>query len=186
MAYTASALSFMLEDLGKTVILTGSQVPLAEVRNDAVENLLGTLTIAGHFLIPEVTLYFHNCLYRGNRVIKMNAIDFEAFKSPNFRPLVKVGINIDVEWSDVLRPQSIAKFKSHKLMNPNVATLRFFPGITASTIRSFLQPPIQGVILETYGAGNIPNTRADVLECIREATSRGVVIVNCSQVSDKK
>ena len=123
MAYTASALSFMLENLGKTVILTGSQVPLAEARNDAVDNLLGALTIAGHFIIPEVSLYFHNTvrcpsnlvlspllimrsrltisfllssrqLLRGNRTIKMSAVDFDAFKSPNFEAIVKVGINI--------------------------------------------------------------------------------------------
>ncbi|KAJ3401093.1 hypothetical protein HDV05_000673, partial [Chytridiales sp. JEL 0842] len=94
MAYTASALSFMLEDLGKSVILTGSQVPLAEVRNDAVENLLGALTIAGHFVIPEVTLFFAQKLYRGNRSSKVDAYDFNAFDSPNLRPLVTVGINI--------------------------------------------------------------------------------------------
>jgi lysophospholipase len=94
MAYTASALSFLLENLGKTVIITGSQVPLAEVRNDAIENLLGALTIAGHFVIPEVSLYFHNVLLRGNRCTKVNAVDFHAFDSPNMRPLVKVGIDI--------------------------------------------------------------------------------------------
>jgi lysophospholipase len=94
MAYTASALSFMLEELGKTVIITGSQVPLTEVRNDAVENLLGALTIAGHFVIPEVTLYFGKKLYRGNRTSKISAVDFEAFDSPNIPSLVDVGINI--------------------------------------------------------------------------------------------
>ncbi|KAG0324346.1 hypothetical protein BGZ99_001960 [Dissophora globulifera] len=94
MAYTASALSFMLEDLGKTVIITGSQVPITEIRNDAIDNLLGALTIAGHFVIPEVSLYFSNKLFRGNRSSKMDAIDFNAFDSPNLGPLVKVGINI--------------------------------------------------------------------------------------------
>lgn len=94
MAYTASALSFMLEELGKTVIITGSQVPLSEVRNDAVENLLGALTIAGHFVIPEVALYFGKKLYRGNRTSKISAVDFEAFDSPNLSALVEVGINI--------------------------------------------------------------------------------------------
>ncbi|KAF9580728.1 hypothetical protein BGW38_002502 [Lunasporangiospora selenospora] len=94
MAYTASALSFMLEDLGKTVIITGSQVPITEIRNDAVDNLLGALTIAGHFVIPEVCLYFSNKLFRGNRCSKVDAIDFNAFDSPNLRPLVNVGINV--------------------------------------------------------------------------------------------
>ncbi|CAG8734158.1 3973_t:CDS:2, partial [Dentiscutata heterogama] len=94
MAYTASALSFLLENLGKTVILTGSQVPISEVRNDAVENLLGALTIAGHYVIPEVCLFFNNKLFRGNRAVKMNAVEFNAFDSPNLSPLATVGINI--------------------------------------------------------------------------------------------
>ena len=94
MAFTASALSFMLENLGKTVIITGSQVPFAELRNDAIDNLLESLIIAGHFAIPEVCLYFSNKLFRGNRASKMNALEFNAFDSPNHRPLVTVGVNI--------------------------------------------------------------------------------------------
>ncbi|KAL1925635.1 uncharacterized protein VTP21DRAFT_518 [Calcarisporiella thermophila] len=181
MAYTASALSFMLEELGKTVILTGSQVPISEVRNDGLENLLGALTIAGHFVIPEVTLYFSNKLFRGNRVTKVSAVDLDAFDSHNLRPLVNVGINFDVAWSEVLRPSTIAKFRAHKEMNPNVATLRLFPGITESTVRAFLAPPIEGVVLETYGAGNAPNAREDLVRALKEANERGVVIVNCTQ-----
>ncbi|KAF9934594.1 hypothetical protein FBU30_001358 [Linnemannia zychae] len=181
MAYTASALSFMLEDLGKTVIITGSQVPITEIRNDAIDNLLGALTIAGHFVIPEVCLYFSNKLFRGNRSSKLDAIDFNAFESPNLPPLVKVGINIDVNWSDVIRPTSLSRFRAHKSMNPNVASLRLFPGITETTIRTFLAPPIQGVVLETYGAGNAPSTRADLIAALKEACDRGVVIVNCTQ-----
>ncbi|KAJ3080213.1 hypothetical protein HK102_003214 [Quaeritorhiza haematococci] len=181
MAYTASALSFMLEELGKTVVLTGSQVPLAEVRNDAVDNLLGALTIAAHFVIPEVGLFFGHKLLRGNRSSKINAVDFNAFDSPNLRPLVTVGINIDVSWADVLRPTTIATFRAHKVLNPSVATLRLFPGITDATVRAFLAPPIAGVVLETYGAGNAPNNRPDLLQALKEATERGVVIVNCTQ-----
>ncbi|KAG0359044.1 hypothetical protein BGZ54_010160, partial [Gamsiella multidivaricata] len=181
MAYTASALSFMLEDLGKTVIITGSQVPITEVRNDAIDNLLGALTIAGHFVIPEVCLYFSNKLFRGNRSSKMDAIDFNAFDSPNLPPLVKVGINIDVDWSEVIRPTSLSRFRAHKSMNPNVASLRLFPGITDSTIKTFLAPSIQGIVLETYGAGNAPSTRADLVAALKEACDRGVVIVNCTQ-----
>ncbi|KAI7897783.1 asparaginase-domain-containing protein [Cokeromyces recurvatus] len=180
MAYTASALSFMLEELGKTVIITGSQVPLTEVRNDAVENLLGALTIAGHFVIPEVTLYFGKKLYRGNRTSKISAVDFEAFDSPNIPPLVDVGINIDVKWPLVLRPTQIAKFTVSKNLNPNVGSLRLFPGISDSTIRAFLAPPIQGVVLETFGAGNAP-ARSALLAALKEASDRGVVIVNCTQ-----
>ncbi|KAJ3108160.1 hypothetical protein HDU97_002072 [Phlyctochytrium planicorne] len=181
MSYTASALSFMLEDLGKTVILTGSQVPLAEVRNDAVENLLGALTIAGHFIIPEVTLFFSQKLYRGNRSSKVNAFDLNAFDSPNFRPLVSVGINIDVNWPDVCRPTTIAKFRAEKRLNPSVAALRLFPGITEATVRAFLGPSIQGVVLETFGSGNAPNNRPEILRAFKEASLRGVVIVNCTQ-----
>ncbi|KAI8582726.1 hypothetical protein K450DRAFT_226616 [Umbelopsis ramanniana AG] len=180
MAYTASALSFMLEDLGKTVIVTGSQVPLTEVRNDAVENLLGALTIAGHFVIPEVSLYFNEKLFRGNRTSKISAVDFDAFDSPNLAPLVQVGINIDVAWQQVLRPVHIAKFKAHTHLNSNVASLRLFPGITEHTVRMFLTPPMQGVVLETYGAGNAP-ARSDLLAALKEACDRGVIIVNCTQ-----
>jgi lysophospholipase len=181
MAYTASALSFMLENLGKTVIITGSQVPLSELRNDAVDNLLGALTIASHFVIPEVGLYFDNKLFRGNRCSKMNAIEFDAFDSPNLRPLVKVGINIDVSWSDVWRPTEIAHFRAQKIMRPQVATLRLFPGITASTVQAFLSGPIDGLVLETFGSGNAPNNHPELLKLFKEASDRGVVIVNCTQ-----
>ncbi|KAK4520070.1 uncharacterized protein ATC70_008199 [Mucor velutinosus] len=180
MAYTASALSFMLEELGKTVIITGSQVPLTEVRNDAVENLLGALTIAGHFVIPEVSLYFGKKLYRGNRTSKISAVDFEAFDSPNIPSLVDVGINIDVKWPLVLRPTHIAKFNVCQKLNPNVGSLRLFPGINDSTIRAFLAPPLQGVVLETFGAGNAP-ARPALLAALKEASDRGVIIVNCTQ-----
>ncbi|CAO3636165.1 unnamed protein product [Cunninghamella blakesleeana] len=180
MAYTASALSFMLEELGKTVIITGSQVPLSEVRNDAVENLLGALTIAGHFVIPEVSLYFGKKLYRGNRTSKISAVDFEAFDSPNLPSLVDVGINIDVRWPLVLRPTQISKFSASTKLNPNVATLRLFPGINETTVRMMLAAPTQGVVLETYGAGNAP-ARTDLLNALKEASDRGVVIVNCTQ-----
>ncbi|KAI8871106.1 asparaginase-domain-containing protein [Ramicandelaber brevisporus] len=183
MAYTASALSFMLENLGKTVIITGSQVPISEVRNDAAENLLGALTIAGHFVIPEVSLYFGQRLYRGNRVSKISAVDFEAFDSPNLPPLVSVGININVNWPIVWRPSVIAKFRAQKQMDPNVAILRLFPGITAEAIRAFMSPPIRGVVLETYGAGNAPNTRPDFLQALDDARARGVVVVNVTQCS---
>ncbi|CAG8527492.1 2959_t:CDS:10 [Diversispora eburnea] len=180
MSYTASALSFLLENLGKTVILTGSQVPISEVRNDAVENLLGALTIAGHYVIPEVCLFFNNKLFRGNRSVKMNALEFNAFDSPNLVPLAVVGINIDVNWAEIVRPSAL-KFRAHKTLNRNVSSLRLFPGITDSTVKALLAPPIEGVILETYGAGNAPDTRDDLMRVLAEACGRGVVIVNCSQ-----
>ncbi|KAJ2557842.1 hypothetical protein EV175_001106, partial [Coemansia sp. RSA 1933] len=181
MSYTASALSFMLQNLGKPVIVTGSQVPIAEVRNDGIENFLGALTIAGHFVIPEVTLYFNNKLFRGNRCVKLDAMDFDAFSSPNLAPLVKVGVDIEVNWPEVLRPNAIEPFRAIKEMNANVATLRLFPGISPAAVRAFLAPPIQGIVLETFGAGNAPDARPEILEALTEASDRGMVIVNVTQ-----
>ncbi|KAJ3274212.1 hypothetical protein HDV01_003285 [Terramyces sp. JEL0728] len=181
MAYTASALSFLLENLGKTVILTGSQVPISEVRTDAIDNLLGALTIAGHYIIPEVGLFFDNKLFRGNRSSKVNAIEFNAFESPNLRPLVHVGINIDVSWENIWQPKRIARFRVQKVLNSSVASLRLFPGITEATVKAFFSPAIKGVVLETYGSGNAPTNRKDILAILKDACDRGVVIVNCSQ-----
>ncbi|KAL5533266.1 hypothetical protein ACEPAF_5042 [Sanghuangporus sanghuang] len=187
MAYTSSALSFMLEDLGKTVILTGAQIPLSQLRNDAVDNLLGALSIAGQYIIPECCLFFNQCLYRGNRVSKVSSYDFDAFDSPNFLPLVNVGIDIVVNWNNVIRQTSLRRFRAHKDMSSRVATLRLFPGISADIVRAFLIPPIQGVVLETFGAGNAPQRR-DLMEVLREASDRCVVvaITQCSKgtVSD--
>ncbi|KAH9832990.1 asparaginase-domain-containing protein [Rhodofomes roseus] len=180
MSYTSSALSFLLEDLGKTVIVTGAQIPLSQLRNDAVDNLLGALVLAGHYIIPECCLYFNHTLYRGNRVSKFSSYDLNAFASPNFPPLVNVGIDIIVNWHDVMRQTGLRRFRSHKQMSPHVATLRLFPGITAATVRAFLAPPTQGVVLETYGAGNAPQ-RSDLIGALKEACDRGVVIVSISQ-----
>ncbi|KAG5460267.1 MAG: asparaginase-domain-containing protein [Olpidium bornovanus] len=156
----------------KTVILTGSQVPLAEIRNDAVENLLGALTIAGHFVIPEVCLYFNNKLFRGNRVTKLDATDFNAFDSPNMRPLVTVGVNI----AHVCNlPVSLLPLRHVSIV------FRNSPGITESTVRASMAPPIQGVVLESYGAGNAPDCREDLMRALKDASDRGVVIVNCTQ-----
>lgn len=182
MAYTASALSFMLEELGKTVIITGSQISICEFRNDAVNNLVGALTIAGHFVIPEVTLFFSNKLYRGNRVSKVNAVNFSAFDSPNMKPLAELGIHIEVEWNSIYRPWGLAPMKAHKNLDPNVATLRLFPGIPADTVASFLSPAVRGIVLETFGVGNAPSNRPDLLKLFSDASStRNVVIVNVTQ-----
>ncbi|KAG9035298.1 hypothetical protein FRB95_011593 [Tulasnella sp. JGI-2019a] len=180
MGYTSSALSFLLEDLGKTVIITGAQIPLSQLRNDAIDNLLGALTIAGQFIIPEVSLFFNHTLLRGNRVIKASSYDLDAFKSPNFPTLVDVGIDINVNWNHVLRPKSQKRFRAHQVMCADVVPLRIFPGITAATISSFLAPHIRGVVLETFGAGNAPD-RKDILDVVKEACDRGVVIVTISQ-----
>ncbi|KAL7862084.1 hypothetical protein SRHO_G00135250 [Serrasalmus rhombeus] len=181
MAYTASALSFMCEHLGKPVILTGSQVPIYEMRNDGRDNLLGALLIAGQFVIPEVCLYFHHKLYRGNRVTKVDAGSFNAFNSPNLAPLANAEVDIKINWDTVWRANTTAKFRVNTQMNRNVGLLRLFPGITSETVRAFLQPPMEGIVLETYGSGNAPDNRADLLEEFRKATERGVIMVNCTQ-----
>ncbi|XP_053365814.1 60 kDa lysophospholipase isoform X3 [Clarias gariepinus] len=181
MAYTASALSFMCEHLGKPVILTGSQVPIYEMRNDGRDNLLGALLIAGQFVIPEVCLYFHHKLFRGNRVTKVDAGSFDAFNSPNLAPLANAEVDIKINWDTVWRANTTAKFRVNTQMNRNVGLLRLFPGITADTVRAFLQPPMEGIVLETYGSGNAPDNRADLLQEFRKATERGVIIVNCTQ-----
>ncbi|KAM4724089.1 60 kDa lysophospholipase [Anableps anableps] len=181
MAYTASALSFMCEHLGKSVVLTGSQVPIYELRNDGRSNLLGALLIAGQFVIPEVCLYFYNKLYRGNRVTKLDAGSFNAFSSPNLPPLATAEVDIKINWDTVWRADTTAKFQVRTELNRNVGLLRLFPGITSSTVRAFLQPPMQGVVLETYGSGNAPNNRPDLLQELKKATDAGVIMVNCTQ-----
>ncbi|KAG7277896.1 hypothetical protein CRUP_036296 [Coryphaenoides rupestris] len=181
MAYTASALSFMCEHLGKPIILTGSQVPIYEMRNDGRDNLLGALLIAGQFVIPEVCLYFRNKLYRGNRVTKIDAGSFNAFASPNLPPLATMEVDIKINWDTVWRANTTTKFHVSTELNHNVGLLRLFPGITAATVRAFLQPPMEGVVLETYGSGNAPDNRADLLAELKQATDRGVIIINCTQ-----
>uniref|UniRef100_A0A8V0YWN8 asparaginase n=1 Tax=Gallus gallus TaxID=9031 RepID=A0A8V0YWN8_CHICK len=181
MAYTASALSFMCENLGKTVVLTGSQVPIYELQNDGRANLLGALLFAGQFVIPEVCLYFYNKLYRGNRVTKVDAGSFNAFSSPNLPPLANAEVDITINWETVCRANTKKKFRVHTNMNRNVGLLRIFPGITAAAVKAFLQPPIEGIVLETYGSGNAPNNREDLLEELKRATERKVVILNCTQ-----
>jgi 60kDa lysophospholipase len=180
MAYTASALSFMLENLGKPVILTGSQLPIGEARTDAIDNFLGALTIAGHYEIPEVCLYFDNKLLRGNRSQKVDAAGFEAFQSGNLPPLVRVGIDIHVEWDRILPPPT-RPLRVRPFADVNVAALRLFPGISAAMIHNALRPPIEGVVLESFGSGNAPDRRQDFLEALRAGSERGVVIVNVTQ-----
>lgn len=181
MAYTASALSFLLDNLDKTVIVTGSQIPLVELRNDARPNLIDSLLIASQYAIPEVCLYFNTRLFRGNRTVKTNASGFDAFASPNYPALGTVGIDISIDPTHVL-PRPTAPFKFTRLTKqPQVGHIRLFPGISVDVIRNFLQPPIQGVILEAYGAGNAPDKDQGFLDAIQAAADRGVVIVSCTQ-----
>ncbi|KAJ9115082.1 hypothetical protein QFC22_005410 [Naganishia vaughanmartiniae] len=180
MAYTSSALSFLLEDLGKTVIVTGAQVPLGQLRNDAVENTLNSIILAGTYVIPEVCLYFDRKLLRGNRTRKVSSSDFAAFASPNMDPLAELGVHVEIDWFLVHRPTALQAFRAHKQLDNNVAVLQIFPGISTATVKAFLSPPLRGIVLESFGAGNIPQ-REDVFQVIKEACDRGVVIVNITQ-----
>lgn len=181
MAYTASALSFMLENLGKSVVITGSQIPIFETRSDGRDNMIVALIMAGLHTVPEVTVYFNHALFRGNRTTKLSTASLGAFGSPNLRPLARVGIDIQVDAAAIHRPNSISQFGVHTTLCRHVGLLRLFPSITTETVRSFLQPPMMGVVLQSYGAGNVPSNRADLLSTLREAAERGVLIVNCSQ-----
>ncbi|KEY66184.1 hypothetical protein S7711_07641 [Stachybotrys chartarum IBT 7711] len=185
LAYTASALSFMMADLGKPVILTGSQAPIFALQSDGVDNLLGSLIIAGTFAIPEVGLFFHHKLYRGNRTTKVSAASFEAFASPNYGPLARVnGLGIDVDWPHILRPTTIAQFHIHEALDTaHVACLRVFPGIKPEMVDAVLRlPDIRGLVLETFGMGNVPGgADGRLTQVIRSAVERGVIVVNVSQ-----
>jgi len=180
MAYTASALPFMLRGLGKPVIITGSQIPLCEVRNDARENLITSLLIAAGYDIPEVCLYFGGKLLRGCRAVKVSADGFAAFDSPNLAPLGVVGTEIEINRPLVRKANG--RFRLEEFAGlVVVSALRLFPGIAPDLVRNVLRPPLQGLVLEAYGVGNGPDHDAQFIDAISEATSRGVVIVDCTQ-----
>ena len=185
LAYTCSALSFMLQNLGKPVILTGSQIPFFERRNDALENLLNSLDIAGHFMIPEVCLCFNSKLYRGNRTTKISASAFDAFGSPNLAPLATItAMDMEVTWDLVTRPTVLAAFSIQTDLDTNhVACLRIFPGIRPEMVDAVLRTTgLRGLILETFGAGNAPSGVDNAMtNIIRDAVDRGIVIVNITQ-----
>jgi L-asparaginase len=181
MAYTASALPFMLHGLRKPVIISGSQIPLCEVRNDARENLITSLMIAASYDIPEVCLYFGGRLLRGCRAVKVSADGFAAFDSPNHPPLGTVGIEIDIDWPLVRRPRGKNRLEVRDVAAPVVSALRLFPGISPELVRNVLRPPLQGLVLEAYGVGNGPDQDAAFIAALSEATARGVVVVDCTQ-----
>jgi L-asparaginase len=184
MAYSASALSFMLEHLRKPVIFTGSQLPLFATRNDARENLINALLIAGHYTIPEVCIYFNNKLFRGNRSKKIDASSFSAFASPNFPTLGKIGTDVRIR-QDLMRKMPDSPLSLQAIKPVLIGTLRIFPGISLETLRHFLQPPLQALVLETYGVGTAPED-SRFLGLIREAADSGFLIVNCSQCTTAK
>jgi 60kDa lysophospholipase len=188
LAYSASALSFMMSDLGKPIILTGSQASIFALQSDAVDNLLGSLIIAGTFIIPEVCLFFSHTLFRGNRTTKVSASAFEAFASPNCQPLAKVtSLGVDVNWALVRRPTRIAEFNITRYLDTaHVACFRIFPGIRPEMLDSVLQVPnLKGLILETFGMGNAPGgVDGSLTKVIRNAVEREIIIVNVSQCTN--
>ena len=180
MAYTASALSFMLRGNGKPVILTGSQIPLCEIRNDARDNIITSLLIAASDRIHEVCLYFGGKLLRGNRAIKYSADDLIAFESPNYPALADVGIAIRYNEAVLLAPGR-GRFSFQPLENIPIGVLKVFPGIQFDLFDSIMTEQLKGIVIETFGAGNIPGHANSLLPIIRKASENGTVIVVCSQ-----
>ncbi len=187
MSYSASALSFMLENLNKPIIFTGSQLPIGDLRTDAKENLITALQIAaaqehGNPIIREVCLYFEYKLYRGNRTTKINAEHFEAFNSPNYPSLAESGFNLKIHHANLLvRPKKSKALVVHKKMDQNVAILKLFPGMGAVLLDSILRTPqLKVLILETYGAGNAP-TDEWFLNTLEQAIKSGIHIINVTQ-----
>ena len=186
MSYSASALSFMLENLSKPVIFTGSQLPIGDLRTDAKENLITAIQIAAlqnnkKALIKEVGLYFEYKLYRGNRTTKINADYFEAFASLNFSELLTSGVHLNIKHDLLLKNYSKAPLCVHKKLDTNVALVKLFPGITETVLKSILEiPKLKAVVIETYGSGNA-TTDDWFLQSLEAAIAKGVYIVNVTQ-----
>lgn len=179
MAYTASALSFILEDLGKPVIVTGSQIPLAEIRSDGQSNLLNSLYLAANYPVHEVCLFFNNQLLRGNRTTKVHADGFSAFATPNCETLLKVGINIEIMLGDV-KPITEKTLTVSSITPQPIAIVTLYPGISTEVIFNILLQPVKALILLSYGVGNAPQS-AELLNALEAANQRGIVVVNLTQ-----
>jgi L-asparaginase len=185
MAYTASALSFMLEGLCKPVIFTGAQLPITEPRSDARENLITALEFAsakkdGKPLVPEVCIYFDYELLRGNRSKKVESMQFDAFDSGNYPPLAKAGVKMDYNFS-VIRPHQQQTLSLRSKIDPNISILKLFPGISEATVEAILNTKgLKAVILETYGSGNAP-TLSWLIKAFKAAIEKGIIILNISQ-----
>jgi L-asparaginase len=189
MAYTASALSFMLENLSKPVILTGSQLPIGMLRTDGKENLITSIEIAaakrpdGTACVPEVCIFFENLLLRGNRTTKINAENFNAFRSYNYPSLATAGIHIKYDFDRIRQANPGLPLKPHYAYDTNVIVLTLFPGIQENLIRNVLHTPgLRAVVLKTYGSGNAPQ-KPWFVEALKDATQRGIIIINISQCS---
>lgn len=187
MSYTASALSFMLENLHKPVVFTGSQLPVGVLRSDAKENLLTAIEIAaaqdeeGNAIVPEVTIFFEDKLFRANRATKFNAEHFEAFDSYNYPSLAKAGVHITYRTHLIYYSDKRLRLELHEDLCRDVAVLKIFPGITQAVVHAILATPgLRGVALETYGSGNAPSAEW-LYDELSEAVQKGIVIVNKTQ-----
>lgn len=190
MSFTASALSFMLENLDKPVVLTGSQLPIGIIRTDGKENLITAIEIAGAKqngkpIVTEVCIYFEYKLYRGNRTFKYNSQHFDAFKSPNYPTLAEAGVNISYNERALLKPTK-KKLKIHSILDNDIVVLKLFPGISKKITSAILNTPgIKAVILETFGAGN-STTEAWFTDELQKAINRGIIILNITQCREGK
>ncbi|GAB54805.1 L-asparaginase [Glaciecola punicea ACAM 611] len=180
MAYTSSALSFMLEGLQKPVIITGSQIPLAQLRSDGQANLLNALYIAANYPITEVTLFFNNKLFRGNRARKVDADGFDAFDSPNFPHLLSAGIHIEVNTQLPALPTKASRLTVSPTKSQPIGMVNLYPGISSSVLTNIIQQPVNALILLSYGVGNAPQN-SQLLSQIDKATKQGIIVVNCTQ-----
>ncbi|WP_343188591.1 asparaginase [Buchnera aphidicola (Neophyllaphis varicolor)] len=182
MSYTASALSFILEDLNKPVIITGSQLPISEIRSDGRNNLLNSLIIAAKYPINEVTIFFNNWLYRGNRTTKINANGFHAFDSPNFPPLLEAGVKIREIYNNKKKSKKNKKkqIKVNNIYPQPIAIISIYPGISYKIIKNFLLKPIKALILCSYGIGNAPQDKY-FLNSLKNAIKNQIIILNLTQ-----
>lgn len=180
MAYTASALSFMLENLQKPVIITGSQIPLAQLRSDGQVNLLNSLYLAANYPIAEVALFFNNQLFRGNRATKADADGFNAFASPNYPPLLEAGIHIDLIAGKLTMQHSGQSLAVTDITPQPISVVTLYPGISTDVIKNMMSAPVRALIIKSFGVGNAPQ-RPELLAALAEATQRGLIVVNCTQ-----
>jgi len=186
MSYSASALSFMLENLSKPVIFTGSQLPIGSLRTDAKENLISSVEIAaalkgGEPVVPEVGIYFENKLYRGNRTSKNNTEDFNAFLSGNYPALAESGVHIRYNYSAIRYPEKVSRLIVHKKLDNNLAILKIFPGFSRAVAESvFYTKGLRALILESFGAGNAPEEPWFINQ-VRDALRQGMLVLNITQ-----
>ena len=180
MAYTASALSFILQNLSKPVIVTGSQIPLCEIRSDGKDNILASMLIAASGKVFEVCIFFAGKLIRGNRAIKMSADSLIAFDSPNYPKLADAGIGIRFR-ENVLMKKSEKPFVMREFFEEPIGVIKIFPGIQIDLFENIITQKLRGVVLETFGAGNVPNYCEKLPEIIKKAYEHGNIVVVCSQ-----